>query len=241
MIWSQTFLQLEYFANFFGNIFNILMVIAFILIGAILGFVLSRYLLKPRNQVLYCRERDGRGEEYNIKNESAKTLETDTDPALRFFKFGRAYEFRRRGRAFTRFFAKEGTAYTWRLLGFQKVKSNPEGIEKLKEVSLEFPTLEEAIKHAWGKEDYDRTPEELQAKLRDKKMYVTVNLEEGITPEGYEPITEEIINKEGDQTMAALLAAEVKEASKLDWKMILIILVAGAGILAIASKALQWW
>lgn len=266
MKWDQLFLQTEFFVGFFSNIFNILMTIAFILAGMILGLILSRYIMKPKNQVLYCREKDGRGEEYNIGNERAISLETATTPSLRFFKHGRAYEFRKRGRAFTRFFGKEGTAYTWILEGFSKVatkyqeikelvpiEGNPDGTKMIevtkkvpieweeKKLTLEFPTLEDAVKFRWGDDDYNRTPEELQAKLRDKKVLVTVNLEAGITPEGYQPITEEVINKEGDQAMAALLASEVKEASKLDWKMILIILGCGAGILAIVSKALSWW
>lgn len=213
------------------------MLLIFLLLGMLTGILLLRYIIKPKNQIQYLRERDGRGHEFDVAREDAISLETSTNPPLRFFKFGRAYEFIKRGRAFTRFFGKEGTAYTWRLEGF--AKTNPEG--ETKPLTLEFPTLEGAVKHCWGNETYEAVQEELKAKLRNNKMYVTVNLEPGITPEGYEPITEQTITKKADEDMASLIGREVKEAQGSDWKMILIMMLAGMGILAIASKLFGWW
>jgi len=222
------------------------MALLFVVVGMLVGIVLIRYGLRPKNQILYLRERDGRGMELNVQDEDAISLETSSKPVMRFFKYGRAYDFIRRGRAFTRFFGKEGTAYTWRLQGFSKVASKfkkvirkvqmlnngkaivdkagdpvfEEVSDKVaiewenKKLDLPFPMLEDAVKHVLGKEAYEQMPEPMQAKLRDQSMLVTVNLEPGIVPEGYEPITESIIEEKADEDMASLLGESVKGAIK---------------------------
>ena len=227
--------MIDFFVSFFSNAFNIVMGLLFVVIGILIGVVIVRYVLKPKNQILYCRERDGRGMELNVDKEDAISLETATKPPLRFFKWGRAYEFIKRGRAFTRFFGKEGTAYSWRLFGFSGKKGNPV------KTTLEFPTLEDAVKHKWGKTFYWEVPEKRKAQLRDDKVLVTVNLEPGIVPEGYEPITESVIKKKAYEDMAELFARSARGAIKktvLDWMPWLL---AGAGIMAIGSKLLGWW
>jgi hypothetical protein len=226
--------QLEFFANYFGNVFNILMTVVLILLGMICGVLFQRYVLRPKNQVLYLRERDGRGHEMDLKNEDAISFTTKTEPQLRFFKYGRAYEFIRRGRAFTRFLGKEGTAYTWSVQGFHKKNPNDEP----EKITLEFPSLEAAVKFKWGQDDYARTPEELQSKLRDDKIYATVNLEPGITPEGYQIITESTVNAKADEDAASLVGKELEQATKTSWIDRIITMVAGAGILAIVLIAL---
>ena len=262
------------FQEFFSSIFNIVMVLVFVLVGMLIGIILIRYGLRPKNQILYCRERDGRGMELNVQEEDAISLETSSSPIMRFFKFGRAYEFIRRGRAFTRFFGKEGTAYTWRLQGFSKKPTKFEAVpreipvldkegnavtnkkgfpifktieEKVpvewkdEEVQLEFKTLEDALVFRWGKEAYESVPDKMKDMLRDDKVFLTVNLEPGIVPVGYEPITESVIKKKANEDMAEVMAKSLKEAvkssviDKIPW------LLAGAGILAVASKLLGWW
>ena len=78
-------------------------------------------------------------------------------------------------------------------------------------------------------------------KLRDDKLYVTVDLEPGILPEGYAPITESTILLKADEDAAALASKAMKGAihetvlDKIPW------ILAGAGILAVVSKFLGWW
>lgn len=265
---------MDWFIGFFANPFNILIGILFLAIGVVVGVVCVRFLMRPRNQILYCRERDGRGLELNVAAEDGVCLETNSSPELRFFKYGRSYEFSKRGRRFTRFLGKEGTAYTWRLQGFSKTPTKFETVtEELPvldkngraildkkgfpvfksqdrqvavewedtKVDVEFPTLEDALKYRWGKEEYDVVPESMKQKLRDNSMLVTVNLEAGIVPEGYKPITESVIRKKANEDMAALIGKSVKgaiSAGITDW---LPYILAGAGIMAIASKFLGWW
>ena len=102
----------------FFNIFNILTIAIFFCVGVIVAIIFLRYGMRPKNQILYLRERDGRGLELDLSKEDAISFTTKSNPPLRFFKFGRSYEFRRRGRAYTRFLGKEGTAYTCRTEGF---------------------------------------------------------------------------------------------------------------------------
>ena len=267
-------LPMNIFFDFFSNISNILFFVIAIAVGIIVGIFLVQYVLKPKNQILYCRERDGRGLELKVNKEDAVSLETMSSPELRFFKYGRSYEFRKKGRAFTRFFGKEGTAYSWRLQGFSKVPSEfkdvttktpvltddekpildkngetlyTETIEKVptkfveKQIELEFPTLEDAVKHQWGEEFYSSVPDPKKDILKDNKLLVTVNLEPGIVPEGYEPITESVIKKKANEDMAELMAHSLKGAVKKSILDVVPWLLAGAGITAIVSKLLGWW
>jgi len=250
------------------------MCIVFVVLGILIGVLFLTYVLKPKNQILYCRERDGRGLELSVAKEDAVSLETNSKPELRFFKYGRSYEFRRRGRAFTRFFGKEGTAYSWLLQGFKKVatkfkevkeqvpvlnekgqaildeKGYPVFKEEKKKVPIEFEeqkveipfeNLEEVVRSRWGDEFYSEVPEPRKAELRDDRVLLTVNLEPGIVPEGYEPITESVIKKKANEDMAELMAHSLRGAVKktvLDW---LPWLLAGAGIMAVGSKLMGWW
>ena len=229
----------DWFINFFFDIFNIVMILIFLLVGMLVGIILRMYLFRPKNQILYCRERDGRGQEMDVIEEDAISLETNTDPPLRFYKFGRAFNFVKRGRAFTRFLAKEGTAYTWRLLGFGGTDENPGMIE------LEAGTLYEMLKTKWGKlkkgEFWKSIPEAALDIIRDNQLFVTVGLEPGISPKGYQPITESIIKRKSNEDMAELMAEGLKGAIKkgiMDW---IFPFFSGVGAMALASKLMGWW
>lgn len=259
--------MIDIFLNFFSDIFNVIVGFILMLVGILVGIVLRHYLYRAKNQVLYLRERDKRGLELNISKEGPFSVETHSNPKLRFFKYGGSYEFRKRGRAFTRFFGKEGTGYLWRLQGFSKVPSkfkeiiekvpmiNEKGVALLdekgnqvfkevptqvpiewkeQEVELKFPNLEAAVKEMWGEEFYSEVPEKMKSLLRDNRLFVTVNLEPGIVPEGYEPITESVIKKKAKEDAAELIGRSLKGATKksiTDW---IFIFGAGAGAATIA-------
>lgn len=255
-----------WFIDFFFDIFNIVMILIFVLVGILIGVLVHRHFMKPKNQVLYCRERDGRGLEFNINEEGPFALETATNPALRFWKWGRSYDFFKRGRAYSRFFGKEGTAYTWVLEGFHRVATKFKKVKKLikegteetdfvpetedvkapiewadKEITVEFPTLEDAIKATVGEKEYEIFPDKLKDKFREDKVLVTVGLEPGITPEGYTAITETIIEREGDKDMANLIAKGVKGSLKTDMIRDIALIFAGMGGMALISKLFGWW
>lgn len=215
---------LEIFAGFFGNIFNFVIGLIFLLVGVIIGIILYRLLTRPQNQIIYCRERDGRALELNIAKEDHVSLETNTKPPLRFFKFGRSYELRKRGRPYTRHFGKEGTAFTWILEGHTKIKG------KLKQVTKRFKNLGDMVKSVWGQEFFATVPEERREQLAENNVLLTVNLEPGITPKGYEPITESVILDKADEDAARLWSASIKGAIQEPLMKVLIYLGCGAGI-----------
>lgn len=214
------------------SIFGILRMAIFAVVGVLIGVLIRHYLWRAKNQILYCRERDGRGMEINVSEEDATSLITNSNPVMRFFKWGRSYTFEKRGRSFTRFFGKEGTGYIWRLMGFSNTKKNP------KEIDLEFDTLEAAVIHKWGEKKYADVPENLQEKLRENKMLVTVGLEPGITPKGYVPITESVIRKKSREDAKELIARGLKDAVSRDLFERLAYIGSGAGLVLIGMLLL---
>lgn len=205
------------------SVFGLLRMVLFAAFGILIGVLIRHYLWRAKNQILYCRERDGRGLELNVKEEDAESLITNTDPIMRFFKWGRSYTFEKRGRTFTRFFGKEGTGYIWRLMGFSNTKKNP------KEIEIPFDTLEDAVKSKWGKK-YDDVPEPLQKMLQDNKLLVTVGLEPGITPKGYVPITESVIRKKSREDAKELIGRGLRGAIQRDLFERLAYIGSGAGL-----------
>ncbi|NIT04095.1 hypothetical protein GTO10_04185, partial [Candidatus Saccharibacteria bacterium] len=117
-----------------------------------------------------------------------------------------------------------GTAYTWILQGFKKVKG------KAKEVTVKFATLADAVKSRWGEEFYSAVPEERRKQLEEKQLLVTVNLESGITPPGYKPITEQTIRKKSREDAKDLIARGLQGAIKKDWFERMAWIGTGAGV-----------
>ena len=217
--------MIDLFLSFFSSVFNILFTIIFTLVGVIIGMILYRVLTRPKNQVSYIRERDGRGQDIDIGDEGAFTFKTSSNPLLRFIKFGRAYDFIKRGRVFRRYFGKEGTAYTARLQGFKGSKKNP---GKLKRVFSSFGLL---LMELWGREFYSVIPEPQRKLVEDKKIFVTVDLEAGHTPSNMPEITEETVLAEADKDMAQVFAQAAKKGiTSKDWFERLAWIGAGSGL-----------
>ena len=205
--------------------------------------VLAMYLLKrmrPRREVLYLRERDRRGQRLGITEETATSLLCKTKRGLdkRFFKYGGSYVFNEGGKMVTRFLAKEGTAYTYKPAqpGISPVNpdSMPESVtETIQCISCgevfeqELPvvkvggligeklgSLKDALTDLWGKKFYNEIPPKQQKLLDESKILVTVELEPGLTPKGYSPVSEEEIDAEADREAAKVfgkgLGATVK-------------------------------
>lgn len=156
------------FLDLLGNVFAWVWFVIFALIGVFLGIVIRMYVLQPKNQMLYIRERDGRGNELNIKSEDAISLVTNSNPVMRFFKWGRSYEIRKRGKSSARFFGKEGTAYTWRLEGFSKTPT------KYKKVPVQVPVMDQKTGEQLIAEDgtpvYETKELEVPCEWENKKI-----------------------------------------------------------------------
>lgn len=179
---------------------------------------------KGKPQVMKISEKDHRYVDFNIHQENAFSVECEDKkgyPPQRFLKFAASYtgevgKFLKRTR--TRFLGKEGTAYTWNPLSKgaitkllkkepkqQEVKRKTKRKRNPKTVDIKgvfIGSLARALRGLWGDEFYFEVPEAKRKELEDSKVNVTVELEQGLTPEGYQPATEEDFNEELDRKAA---------------------------------------
>ena len=196
----------------------------------ITGFCAVLFMLiqrtKPIREVMYIRERDRRGRRLPIKFETARTLEVRVrglNP-MRFFKWGGAYVFHEGGRMVTRYFGKEGTAYTWKLKGG---KWNILG------------TLYDGVKAVLGDEFVNKLRDDLKDKLKTSKVYVTVDLEEGTAPPKLPTLREEDIYDEQDRHAASILVERMRVSAKRELYQGLLWLCVGAMLVLLAVQ-LGW-
>jgi len=133
----------------------------------------------------------------------------------RYVEFPIEHEYAMSIRPSTIFLAKEGTAYTWSLQSGKDIK---------------IGKLSDALRTVLGKKFYDLMPEEAKEKLEESKINVTIDLEEGSTPEGFRPISEEEILREEDRKAAETYWAGKKEAERGAILNTIITILAGVGI-----------
>lgn len=210
---------IEIFLGFFGNIFNVVMLLVFLALGVILGL-----LLRPKwgNSVMKLLPKTARFVEFGIAEETAVSISCDDKkgfPPQRFIKISQGFVGtvgRFVKKSVTRYLAKEGTAYTF------KTTQN-----HLEEIPGGIPA---AIKQLWGQTEYDKIPPHLKDKLEQNLLAVTVDLQDGLTPEGYRPVTEEDIKREEDREAAKTWWMGRKMAEKGTWVQVVFILLAGVGI-----------
>jgi len=224
---------LNWIQLFIGTtLIELLMRIVFLLFGGIIMYVIFP-MFGAATRILYCRERDGRGQDLAVKFEDEVRLDTKNN--IRFFKHGRSYAFTgMMNRLKSVFFAKEGTAYTAKLLGYSGTQEEPTQIE------LEFPTVWEAMRNRLGDDFLRPFPEEQKKKMQNDKFLVTVDLEPGLTPEGYKPATEQDIADKGKRDMSKLLGEAAKMAlhggvlDKIPW------IGMGVAVGLVGAMALGW-
>lgn len=211
----------DIFLGYFGNIFNILMILIFLLVGVILGVI-----FRPgwTNAVMKVSPSEHRFDDFSIKSESAITIECEDKkgmPPHRFIKLypgyiGRTGRFVKR--QITRYIGKEGTAYTWKLNDADEYVKVPGG-------------LATALIAIWGQDVYDQIPDEPKKALEGTaNLMVTVDLTEGLTPQGYRSVSEEDIKREEDREAAKTLWQGKQQQSKGEIVKTIIIAVAGFGI-----------
>jgi len=206
------------------------MIALFILIGILIGLVFKP---KAKDQVMKISEKDHRYVDFDVSQENAFSIECESKkgyPMQRFLKHAASYtgvvgRFLKRSR--TRFLGKVGTAYTWRPLVDIK--------------GVFIGTLGKALRGVWGDDFYFTVPEDKRKELEESKVNVTVELEPGMTPEGYKPASEEDFKQEQDRQAAETWWKGKKIAEKGTWMQWMFIFMAGMGAMAIGSKLLGWW
>ena len=239
--------MIDAFIGFFTNIFNILMLAIFILIGVLIGLMLKP---KAKDQVMKLIPRDMRFVDFDVKRENAFSVECEEKkgfPPQRFIKYkpgwsGGVGRFLKRN--ITRHLGLEGTAYTCQVeqgkkLNVPQKDGNPGSVEVENAVFL--GSLADCLKGLWGTEFYEQVPDKQRDEVEGSRVNVIVGLEEIKTPVGFKEITEEAIKQEEDRLAAETWWKGKKQAEKGAWIQYLWLLLAGAGIMAIASKLLGWW
>jgi len=185
------------FFDYFGNIFNDIMIGVFILIGVLVGVFLRPWV---GNMVMKIIPSENRFEDYDIQEETAISLICKIKkgfPPHRFLKCWPGYTGiagKILKKPVTRFFGREGTAYTWHIKD---------------QVEQKIGSLAKTIQHLWGEDFYDSIPEKQKKDLEESKIGVTVKLdsEDPLTPKGMRTVSEENIKQDEDM-----------QASKTFWK-----------------------
>lgn len=220
---------MSFVVDLFGNILYDIIILIFLLIGVIIGM-----LFRPRwgNAVLKLIPREHRFVEFGVEEETAVSIECGNvkgHPPHRFIKYAPGFtgvSGRILKKPRTVFLGKEGTAYTWKT-------------EQGKETKI--GTIADALKTIVGKKFYEVIPDEQRELIEQSKINVSVDLDDGLTPEGFKTVTEEDIKTEEDRRAAETYwkGKELADQGTI-WKWIPWF-IAGMGVMAIVSKLFGWW
>lgn len=236
MLWPVALGIESIFLDIFGNIVFDIMLIIFLLIGLLGGIFLRPWF---GNQVIKLIEREFRFVDLDIEEESAVSIECKDKkgmPPQKYFKYRPGYtgivgKFLKK--PVTRFFGREGTAYTWQMEnGVKKIIDAYKGTGK-GEIDLgnETGTLAAAVQTVWGSEFYSAVPAKQKKLLEDSNIGITVQLEQGpLTPQNFHPISEEDIKTEEDRKASETFWEGKKTLVKGQWIQWMFIFVAGFGV-----------
>jgi len=159
------------------------------------------------------------------------TRETDrsivcgrTNPIHRFIKVGPGYVFNEGGKAVTRFWGIEGTAYTGVLAGDKPVKL----------------TIPEYLRMVWGKRFYESVPPKQREALEKDKMGVIIEpvpIQE--EKYGFPTLTSEDIDDEADAVILSRIAKATTISTKREFYQLMIGIIIGVGLAALMLR-LGW-
>jgi len=138
----------------------------------------------------------------------------------RFIRNSVAYTLREGGKTLTCWLAKRGTAYTFSPDFTEKGQGKIIGSMWDGLLSILGETIEEEFSDEW------------RESLKESKVYVTVELEKGVTPKGLEVMSETGVITEANQGMSDLIGVGLRQRIlKEDW-------VKNFGLMAIGATAL---
>ena len=183
-----------------------------LVVGAIfIGFRYLRSSTKHLHEVLYFAEQEKTGLQLKVLSESPRLVTTEKN--MRFLRNSVAYTFRIGKRMVTRYLGKRGTAYTFKL---------KEG--KVKKVG----SIYDGVVAIWGQDKVDKLKSDELKQLKDSELWITVDLEKGLTPTDYTPFSEQDIKSEANVGMANLVGKAIREElESSDYIRVLALLGAG--------------
>jgi len=205
-----------FFLSIFKNTYFLITVGLIFLVAIVAFFVNDR--LKDKYRIFYFSESERLIEPIkNIEDLTPNMILTKDN--RRFIRNSVAYTLREGGKTLTCWLAKRGTAYTWMPDQTEKGKGKIIGTLWKGIISV-VPELEKEITKEW------------RERLKESLVYVTVELEKGTTPKGFEYMSEKGVKTEANQGMADLIGVGLRQRIlKEDW-------VKNAGLMAIGATAL---
>lgn len=198
--------------EWFGQNWLITLTIVFLLF-AIVSILVVFFKLKPSVEVLYIDEDSGIGLQLNVIKTTPKRLFCES--LYRFYRYSKAYNFRRGMKLTTRYFAKRGTAYT----------------KMLKNGEVTNVKIWEIIQTILPPKTCETLSVDDKNKLMNSTILCTIDLETGYTPKGSAIISEFEAKKEANDEFANLVGKGInKEVNKQDIMKIFLGLGAGMAI-----------
>lgn len=223
---------------------NPIVLISMFALGAsiIILFVINESL-KRGYEVYYFSEAERLLEPKKVSQMSPKQLKTKDN--YRFIRNSVAYTLKRGAKTIVVWLAKRGTAYTWKPQhnkridkpvydedGKQKHDEDGNPLFETETVYQRVGTLLDGLRSAIGEELVKDLEPDVYEKLVKSEIFVTVDIEEGTTPDGLPPMSEKDIYQEANGDMAELIGHRIRNAlAQIDW--IEKIALMGSGGLAI--------
>jgi hypothetical protein len=191
----------------------------------VLIFVLYRMLNKSLYGVIQLSELDHQGEFLQIIDDKSSSI-VHTQKERMFVRNAGAYTIDWMGRIVRAYLGKLGTAYTFTPATTPKGKASRVG--SLYDGVMALPS--------WKTEE-ENIKEDMIKELKDSKIFVTVDLDIGYTPEGYTQMSETDVKSEANASMMGMVGEGIREEmEKRDWVTILALLGAGGFVVFVAQS-----
>jgi hypothetical protein len=191
---------MQFIDNLLGN--PVILIIGFnvlLAIGGIAYVFIDRFVMKQ--WVYYFADGERLFERIKVDAFSPVSV-FNLKRNLRFIRNSVSYRNKNRNEII--WLAKKGTAYTF------STENTPEG--KAKKIG----TLWKALESLLEPDVVNQFTTEVKEKLQNPEIFVTVDLEKGVTPEGYESLSEVDIKDETTDRMRQIIFDGIKTATGED-------------------------
>lgn len=243
---------------FFGNVYLTIGWAAFVVLIA--GVRVFQWFTRHEYVVAQVSEVDHMGQFLPIDSEATTSTAIRTTTNNKYYRTSGGYLIKaNRWKNYTMYFGKLGTGYAWEpnqaaasrtLFEVLRAVLGPKFMEQLEADELtkiqkcpylfnedtNVGLLYDALAHIWDEKLLAKLPPEHLKPLMESKLYVTVELEKGHTPEGYVPVTDQDITTDANKRMADLISMGVQGLKKEDWVKLIFAVFAGVGATFVAHS-----
>ena len=190
---------------------------------AVIAIMIMTNQTKSRNEVLFLRPRDKRGERLEVTRETDRSVLCEkSDPVHRFIKVGSSWSFKEGSKTITRFFGIEGSAYT----------------PVIKDEGETHLTVQEFLRSIWTDKVYEALPKRLRKSVETDTLGIIVDpVEINAEEYGLTNLSSDDVNDESDAVVLSRLANQgIRENLKQKLLGNLVWLMLGIGIAGVLSN-----